>query len=193
MNYSTFETSQSKNYNNFNITVDGKKNWNLDLSKNSNNPQTKYCNKKNNVKLAMKGTTYGLSGNPDGVSDGMTLLFYSPDNIKRIQKMIKEEVTKRTFGKFKLMADQREEDVLVVMRGVYLGNTKFLPNQIVRQVKLLNKLVIDFVVPDIITNIKQAYSYIEDINKPLEPIMRPLNVNNAGRKLLPSLTTVWNF
>lgn len=193
MNYSPFEISQSKNYNNFNITVDGKKNWNLDLSNNSNYSQTKYKGNKNNTKLALQGITYGLSPSANGPSNDMTVLFFSPANVERLQKMIKKEVFTRTKGKFKLNANQREEDLIVSMRAVYLGNAKFLPEQPVRQVKLMNRLVIDFVVPGMITKILQTYDYINEINKPIEPIMRPLNVNNGGRKILPALTTVWNF
>jgi hypothetical protein len=47
--------------------------------------------------------------------------------------------------------------------------------------------------PDIMTNVKQAYGYLQDISQPLKPIVRPLNVSNAGRKTLPSMTTVWGF
>ena len=44
-----------------------------------------------------------------------------------------------------------------------------------------------------ITEIKQFYGYLKEINEPLKPIDRPINVNNAGRKTLPSLTSVWQF
>ena len=60
---------------------------------------------------------------------------------------------------------------------------------IVRQVKKLNKLVVNETVPSIITNIKSYYGYLDDINKPRELIRRPINVNNKGSKVLPSVTT----
>jgi hypothetical protein len=193
MNYSNFELSQRKNYSDFKLTVDGSKNSNIDLYKNSNYPQTKIISEPNNAHLAMKGISYGLNGKPNGNLDDATLLFFSNDNVKRIQKMLRKEIFKRSHGKFKLTGDQREEDVIVAMRAVYLDNAKFLNFEIVRQVKLLNKLVIDFVAPGMLTNLRQAYSYIEDINKPLEPMPRSLNVNHGGRKELGSLTSVWNF
>ena len=34
------------------------------------------------------------------------------------------------------------------------------------------------------------YGYIMDINKPITPIARPMNFNHAGRKSLPSVTTI---
>ena len=77
------------------------------------------------------------------------------------------------------------------MRAVYLQECKFLPDKIIHQVKQLNTKVLDELMPDVITAIKQEYGYLKDINQPLQPIMRPLNVNNAGSRQLPSITTIW--
>jgi len=121
----------------------------------------------------------------------ITVLFFSNDNMKRIQKKIREEVYTRTKGQYKLDEDQDEGDLTIVMRAIYLDKCKNLQSQVVRQVKLLNDQTVAYVVPDIISNIKQYFGYIKDINQPLQPMMRPMNVNNAGRKLLPSITTVW--
>lgn len=125
--------------------------------------------------------------------DELSKMFFSDENTKRIQRLIRKEVFRRTKGEFRLDTDQDESDILVAMRAVFFEEGRFLPNKIIRQVKHLNQRVIDLYVPDIITQIKQDYGYIKEINKPLEPIMRPINVNNAGRRALPSLTTTWGF
>ncbi len=121
----------------------------------------------------------------------ITVLFFSNDNMSRIQKRIREEVVKRTKGQYILDEDQDESDLMIVMRAVYLDKCKNLPGQPVRQVKILNEQTIEYIVPDLISNIKQYFGYIKDINAPLKPMMRPMNVNNAGRRLLPSMTTLW--
>lgn len=121
----------------------------------------------------------------------ITKLFFSNENMKRIQKKIKEQIYIKTKRQYILDEDQDEADLTIVMRAIYLDKCKNLPGQTVRQVKILNDQVVDYVVPDMISNIKQYFGYIKDINKPLVPIMRPMNVNNAGRQLLPSITTVW--
>lgn len=140
-------------------------------------------NYKNLSKNALKGIQFDSE---------LSKLFFSDENIKRIQKMIKQEVFKRTKGQFKLDADQDLNDIFIVMRAIYLEHAKNLPNKIVHQVKQLNHKVIDSNVPEIITAIKQEYGYLRDINKPLEPIPRPMNINRGGRNLLPSLTTTFN-
>ena len=121
----------------------------------------------------------------------ISIMFFSNDNMKRIQQKIKEEVYRRTNGQYTLDEDQDESDLMITMRAIYLDKCKNLLDQPIRQVKLLNQQTVDYIVPDMITNIKQYFGYVKDINKPLTPMMRPMNVNNAGRKLLPSITTLW--
>lgn len=119
----------------------------------------------------------------------LSRLFFSEENIKRIQKKIKRAVLDRTNGKYRLDTDQDVDDIIVCMRSVYIEFGKYQPEQIVRQVKRLNDKVVDETVPSIITNIKQYYGYLADITNPIKPLDRPINVNNAGRRTLPSVTT----
>lgn len=120
-------------------------------------------------------------------------LFFSAENISRIQKKIKTSVYRLSNGKFRMDIDQNEMDLILVMRSVYLDNAKHLDKHIVRQVKALNQLLLNELMPDIMSNIKQYYGYLKEINEPLQPMPRPLNVSGAGRKVLPSITTVWGF
>jgi hypothetical protein len=121
----------------------------------------------------------------------LSKLFFSDKNFKRVQNMIKKEIYNRTRGEFKLDIDQDQKDLFIVMRAIYVEHSRNLPGQIVRQVKRLNNKVIEDIVPSMITEIKQYYGYLKDINKPIEPIMRPLNVSNAGRLSLPSTSKIW--
>jgi len=130
-----------------------------------------------------------------GIQTGSELskLFFSDKNIKRLQKLIKREIYIITKGVYKLEVDQNLRDLFIAMRAVYLEYARFLPNQIIRQTKKLNKKVIDEVVPGMLTEIRQYYGYLKEINKPLTPIPRPLNVSSAGRRTLPSITTTWGI
>ena len=118
-------------------------------------------------------------------------IYFSPENIKRIQKMIKREIHVRTKGQYRLDTDQDEADLIIVMRSTYLEHCRFLPFGIIRQVKDLNRKVIEEIVPSMIGEMKQHYSYIKEINSPIKPIDRPLCVNNAGRRSLPALSTLY--
>jgi hypothetical protein len=147
-----------------------------------------------------KGEEYYCGGNSSLAIGGLQMenspvseLYFSRENMKRIQKQIKREVYNESEGKFNLKRDQDETDLLVAMRAVFLDNAKNLPTNIVRQVKELNKLTLDYIIPDMMTNIKQQVGYLRDISRPPDPIARPINVNRAGRKTLPSSTTIWGF
>lgn len=118
-------------------------------------------------------------------------LFFCPANISRIQKKIKSAVFSGTNGKFKLEADQDEHEIYLVMVKIYSEKARFIPGQIIRQIKKLNKSVVEFVLPNMLTEIQSEYGYLQEINGPLKPMPRPINVNHAGRKTLPSITTVF--
>jgi len=119
-------------------------------------------------------------------------VFFSLDNIKRLQNKIKKSVFIETKGKYKLQIDQNESDLLVVMRAVYIQDSYNSPYRIIHQVKELNEKVINRILPDMITNIKQNEEYLNIIDKPIDPIPLPVNVSRAGRLSLPSVTTIWN-
>lgn len=146
----------------------------------------------NNLHFATKSiTSKGILG--DGVYDNLSQIFYSQKNIDKIQHMIKQMVLKKTNNKFKLDDNQDENDLLVVMRAIFLEHAKFLPFDISKQIKELNLRTVNYIVPDMITRIKENYFYIKNMNEPIKPMDLPINVNNAGRKTLPSFTSVWNF
>jgi len=122
----------------------------------------------------------------------LSRLFFSDTNIVRLQKMIKRAVFERTKGEFKLEIDQDVKELLISMRSIYLLEARFLNDgMIIRQAKRLNQKVIDEAIPGIITNIRQYYGYLREINKSPTPITRPINTSNAGRSLLPSISTTF--
>lgn len=108
--------------------------------------------------------------------------YFCVSNIKRIQKLLKKEIYKRSYKKFNLIEEQNVLDLLQVMIVIYEQYGKDLPFSIIRQVKVLNTYTIQYIAPDIIVNLKQHYGYLNEIQKPLNPLPLPLNVNNAGRK-----------
>jgi hypothetical protein len=123
----------------------------------------------------------------------LSKLFFSDDNIKRIQKMIRREVFRRTNGEFRLDVDQDLTELFLAMRAVYMEHARFLPGELIRQCKRLNEKVVNEQAPAMLTNIRQEYGYLKEINKPLNPIPRPINVGNAGRRTLESITTTFGW
>ena len=149
-------------------------------------PFVLFSENRNNFSDTAKEVLKGINSTSD-----LPKIFFADKNIKRIQRKIKERIYYKTQGKYLLEMDQDETALLIAMRAVYLEYGRYLPKQIVRQVKELNERVVKEVTPGMITNIKQYYGYIRDINEPLKPMVRPMNVNSSGRQSLPSFTTTW--
>lgn len=138
----------------------------------------------NVAKMALKGIQ---------CTTDLSNLFFSDENIKRIMKKIRKEVRVRTNNQFSLDVDPNVRDVIIHMTAVYKEHARFLPNKIVHQVKKLNEKVIDEILPGLITNIKQYWGYLKEINKPLDPIARPVNPHGGANAILPSVTTTWGI
>jgi len=109
-------------------------------------------------------------------------IFFSDENMRRIQRKMKKEFMIRTNNEFRLDVDQDESKLIIAMQYVYAESGRYLPTHITRQVKKLNNDLMDYILPDMITEVKQYYGYMKDINQPLKPIARPVNVSSAGTK-----------
>jgi hypothetical protein len=121
--------------------------------------------------------------------DAVSSEFFSERNINRLQKLIKSEVLRRT-RKFKLEEDQDVNSLMICMRAQYLLYSRNELADVATQVDELNKIVLNEIIPNIITELKQYFGYLRDINTPITPMDRPLNVSNKGTKTLPSISTV---
>lgn len=118
-------------------------------------------------------------------STPLSELFFSRDNVNRLQQKIKYEVFRRSQGKYLMKTNQNESDLLVVMRAVYISDALNSPYRIVHQVKLLNNKVIERIVDEMITNIKTNEEYLNQLDKPINPIPLPVCAASAGRRTLP--------
>ena len=171
-NYHNDENKDIKNYNKY-----------TDVDNNNSNERNNWATE-NSIQKSLLKSVY----TPTPLGE----VFFSPDNIKRLQNKIKKSVFIETKGKYKLQVDQNETDLLVVMRAVYIQDSYNSPYRIIHQVKELNEKVINRILPDMISNIKQNEEYLNVIDKPIDPIPLPVNVSRAGRLSLPSVTTIWN-
>ena len=84
----------------------------------------------------------------------------------------------------KVIDNQSERELRVVMRSIYLQYARNLPTNIVEQVRDLNSKVLDYIVPKIIIEVKQYDTYIRDASALPEPMDRGLNTSTTGTKFL---------
>lgn len=117
--------------------------------------------------------------------------YFSVENRNKIQEMIKNAVYKKTNKKYRLTNNQDETDLFIQMRASFLAHAKHLPTHIDKQLKQLNRDTLNDLLPDLLSNVQQEFAYQEEINKPLQVINHPLNVNATGRRTLPSTTSIF--
>ena len=109
-------------------------------------------------------------------------LYFSQSNIDFLQDAMIEAIYKLTNGV--RIAKQSEDELLIIMRGIYLQYSKNLDTHIDKQVYELNKKVLKYSIKNVHENIKQYQGYIHDITKEREVMDMPQNVDIKGEKTL---------
>ena len=118
-------------------------------------------------------------------------VFFSQANIDLINKQLVLTVYKKSNKKYRIPF-QKKEDLMVVMRFVYDKDAKHLPFKIKEQIKQLNCSVVKEILPNIFTQVEQNITYLENLDKPLEPLPPPVNVNKLN-KTLPSISSLFHY
>jgi hypothetical protein len=120
----------------------------------------------------------------------LSTLFFSTDNIKNIQDQIRHKVFLISNNKY-IIDEQNYNEINIIMRSIYLQFSPNIDTNHTEQISYLNKLVIDWCVPKIITEIEQYNGYIHDVETLPTPIPRPINMSNTGMKNTRSVTSTF--
>jgi len=127
-----------------------------------------------------------------GIQDPTPLAYYffSKYNRQRVMDRIRYEVYLRSNYKY-IIAPQNEQELQIIMRAFYLQYALNLNCQFKEQVEDLNTKVIEYCVPQIITEIQQYFGYLHDVQYMPIPIDLPKNLSNAGTRTLRSVSTTF--
>lgn len=99
----------------------------------------------------------------DHITD-LAKYFFSDVNIDLINKQLVLKVYKKTNKKY-MIPFQNKDNMLIVMRYVWIQYSRNLDFKIKEQIKELNCKVVKEIYPNIITNIEQYYNYLNDWEK----------------------------
>lgn len=109
--------------------------------------------------------------------------FFSDVNVDTIQKQIRYDVWQKSNEKH-VIGEQDPTQLEIILRSTYLQEAKNLPDNLLGQIRDLNKLVIDFCVEQIIVQLAQREGYIRDVEQGTQPMERSINVSSRGEKVL---------
>lgn len=132
----------------------------------------------------------------------LTEMYFSKQNIQNIQNIIKYLVHKETNY---VVDDQSYTELLIVMRSIFLEYSAHPPyihndmsqsakNELYKkytiEVDRLNQIVVNSIVPKIISQLQQYIDYLKDASTQPTQIERPQNESIAGQRQYRSITQV---
>ena len=119
-------------------------------------------------------------------------MYFSHKNMKHLKNLICRTVYQNSGGKYNVSPDaQSDNELLLVMRSIFLNHAKHLPENIREQVGELNYQVLLYLVPKVISNAQQHLSFIRDHSQQPLPMDRSVNVSSAGTRSNKSITSVF--
>lgn len=111
--------------------------------------------------------------------------FFSQVNIDFLQNAIISEISRRSNGRYKI-GRQSDAELKIIMRAIFLQYALFQPNDIPGQVRQLNLIVLDEVIPQLMTSIEQHLKYKIDVQYLPVPLEHPRNMSRKGSRQNPS-------
>ncbi len=110
-------------------------------------------------------------------------VFFSKENIGILQDGIRYIVYKRSSDKL-IIDRQSDNELLIIMRSIYLQYSSHKPYAVLEQVRELNSKVIDYAVPVILTELNQYVNYTKDASALPVPLEHSKNISPKGTKVL---------
>jgi hypothetical protein len=115
------------------------------------------------------------------VSEG----FFSAENMALLQNRIRKAVFDRSQPKGYVIDDQSTDELKIIMRAIYYQYARNMPKDVKAQVEDLNRKVIDWSVPHILSAVDHYHFYLNDISHMPVPLARSVSLSSAGTKSLP--------
>jgi len=164
-----------------------------DFDKTSTGYTNKYLEDRNNLKTYNLAKDHRMIEEPevdpnliyttlkDLEKTPVSQIYFSRKNIDYLQYMMKKLVYKETGN---VIGRQSDEELLIIMRSIYLSDSKNQPTDFSRQVAELNYKVLKYAVYDeILPKVKGYATYLNDNLRTNVVLPREKYVNNRGSKI----------
>ena len=112
----------------------------------------------------------------------LSLAFFSAPNIQALQNGIRAGVHKLSKGQFTI-SPQCTDTLKIIMRSVFLSYSANKPDDIALQIQALNKIVLDYCIPQVHGEAQGYMKYLEDASTLVVPIDRPVQVDVNDKTL----------
>jgi hypothetical protein len=112
-------------------------------------------------------------------------LFFSKKNIDHIQGLIIKMISFQSEGVYNI-SRQSDNELLIVMRSIYIKtptNPYAQGQELKNNICILNKNVLDWVIPRLMINIQQYLGYMRDRSNVAMPLRHPEYMSSAGNRI----------
>lgn len=126
------------------------------------------------VPIDQKATSFrnALTGNFE--SNQLSKSFFCAKNIIALQNALIEGVYKNSNGRYHI-GYQDEDTLKIIMRSIYLQHSANQPDNIKQQIHALNKLVLDYSIPQLCGECDAYIKYKNDVSTLAVPLQRPVS------------------
>jgi hypothetical protein len=108
--------------------------------------------------------------------------YFSKNNIDLIQNKIRKGVYDKSNQRI-LIDKQSEDQLVLVMRSMYLQYSKNLDTNIAKQIEELNNYVLNYCIPSVYNEAVSYLKYKEDSSSMHNPIQHPIYSNKTNKTL----------
>ena len=89
-----------------------------------------------------------------------------------------------------VIGDQNEDTLKIIMRNTFLQYSSNKPHRITEQIVALNKLVVDYCAPQILSEAKAYTRYKHDVNTIATPMERPKSTMHTNTLYFKGLVLI---
>ena len=109
-------------------------------------------------------------------------LFFSKQNIQNIQNLLIRGVYEKSNSQI-LIDKQPEDNIVIVMRSMYLQYSKNLDNKLNEQVNELNSYVLNYCIPKVYSEAVAYLKYKQDASTMHMPMSAPIYSSKTNKTL----------
>jgi hypothetical protein len=104
----------------------------------------------------------------------LSTTFFSPENQQILQNGIRAGVYEKSGGKY-VISQQSDTQLKMIMRGIFLEQSKNSTHHIKEQIQELNNSVLNFCIPKIYSEAKGYLHYLKDASTLAPPMATPIH------------------
>ena len=112
----------------------------------------------------------------------LSTTFFSKENINILQNGIRAGVYQKSNGQY-LVGLQSYDELKIVMRGVFLQNSKNLPHNIPQQIEALNAIVLEYCIKQVYGEAESYMKYKRDASTLVVPLSNPVLSSTKSKQL----------